>query len=65
MRTWLILLGGLILWTAHFFLLYGIGEFIGETTAPRISVMVITLACLAGIAVLAVLLKRFCASRQP
>jgi|GEM_PF-6474181 len=44
MRTWLILLAGLLLWTAHFFLLYGIGEFVGETTGPRILVILPNLA---------------------
>lgn len=44
MRSWLILLGGLIVWTVHFFGLYAIAEI-----APRPwLVAVLTLACLAA-----------------
>ena len=58
MRTWLILLGGLLLWTGHFFLLYGIGEFVGETAGPRILVILLTLAFLAAAGLLAARLWR-------
>lgn len=44
MRTWLILLGGLIVWTVHFFGLYAIGE-----ADPRTAwVMALTALCLAA-----------------
>lgn len=58
MRGWLILLAGLIVWAAHFFILYGIGEFGGEGTGPRIAVLAITLACLLANGGLALLLRR-------
>lgn len=58
MRSWLILLAGLLLWAAHFFLLYGIGEFGGDGSGPRIAVLAVTLACLlAGAAMLLPLVR--------
>jgi len=42
MRSWLILLGGLFVWAAHFFALYGIGEFAGTGTAPRFAALLLT-----------------------
>ncbi|MEJ5978925.1 hypothetical protein WG901_19890 [Novosphingobium sp. PS1R-30] len=42
MTTWFILLGGLIVWTAHFFGLYALAEI---APAPW-RVVVLTLACL-------------------
>lgn len=42
MRTWAILLGGLIVWTVHFFGLYAIAEI-----APQVGlVLALTAACL-------------------
>lgn len=42
MKTWAILLGGLIVWTVHFFGLYAIAEI-----APQVSlVLALTAACL-------------------
>jgi hypothetical protein len=44
MRSWLILLGGLIVWSVHFFGIYGIGEF-----APsRGLVLALTALCIAA-----------------
>lgn len=44
MRSWLILLGGLIVWTVHFFGLYVIAEFV-----PRLAlVAALTIVCLAA-----------------
>lgn len=44
MRTWAILLGGLLVWTAHFFGLYAIAEI-----APsRVLTAVLTVMCLAA-----------------
>lgn len=58
MRTWLILLGGFLIWTFHFFALYGIGEFVGETIGPRVAVIALTLASLLGVGGLMILLRR-------
>lgn len=42
MRSWLILLGGPLVWAVHFFGLYGIGEF-----APSIgAVLILTVVCI-------------------
>lgn len=48
MRSWLILLAGLIVWTVHFFLLYGIGEFGGDGGGARATVLIVTFLCLAA-----------------
>ena len=37
MRTWAILLGGLLVWAGHFFALYGIGEFAGSSAGASYS----------------------------
>jgi hypothetical protein len=58
MRSWLILLGGLLLWAVHFFLLYGIGEFGGSGPAARLAIGLISIACLAIITILLVRLAR-------
>ncbi|HMO74850.1 MAG TPA: hypothetical protein PKD99_05035 [Sphingopyxis sp.] len=58
MRSWAILLAGLIVWAVHFFLLYGIGEFAGEGKGPRLAVLAITALALAVVAMLARLLLR-------
>ncbi len=46
MRSWAILLGGLLVWAAHFFLLYGIGEFAGASTAARGGVLILSMLAL-------------------
>jgi hypothetical protein len=48
MRSWLLLLAGLLVWAAHFFALYAIGEFAGATPGWRWAVAALTLACLAA-----------------
>lgn len=48
MRTWLLLLGGLIVWAVHFFGLYAAGEIGGHAPAARIAIGLLTLACLAA-----------------
>jgi hypothetical protein len=53
MRSWLILLGGLLLWTVHFFLLYGIGEFAGASTASRGAVLLLSGLALGALGLLA------------
>jgi hypothetical protein len=52
MRGWAFLLGGLLVWTLHFFALYGIASIFLTTPLARILVGIITLLCLAGLAVL-------------
>lgn len=42
MRSWAILLGGLLVWAAHFFALYGIGEFAGASAGSRAYVLVLS-----------------------
>lgn len=59
MRAWAILLGGLLVWAAHFFLLYAIGEFARDAIMARIAIGLLTIACLAAeLIILAVCLKR-------
>lgn len=58
MGSWAILLGGLLVWAGHFFALYGIGEFAGESAASRGAVLLLTAAALAVEAVLAGRLRR-------
>lgn len=52
MRSWLLLLGGLIIWAVHFFLLYGIGEFAGAGRVPRAAILAATIIALASLALL-------------
>jgi uncharacterized membrane-anchored protein len=47
MRSWFIILAGLLLWFAHFMLLYAIGEFVGTGAAARLLVVAVTLVALA------------------
>lgn len=42
MRSWTILLGGLLIWAAHFFLLYGIGEFAEASAVSRTAVLLLS-----------------------
>lgn len=46
MRIWMTMLGGLLVWAAHFFALYGIGEFAGVGADSRASVIGLTLLAL-------------------
>ena len=50
MKSWLILLAGLLIWAAHFFLLYGIGEFAGDGRGARIAVGLATIGALGLVA---------------
>lgn len=43
MRAWMTMLGGLLLWAAHFFALYLIGEFGGSGRAARVAVVAVTI----------------------
>lgn len=48
MRTWLILLGGMMVWFAHFLLLYVIGSVLGASDTGRTLVGLFTAFALAG-----------------
>lgn len=48
MRSWALLLGGLLVWTAHFFALYGIASIFPDTGLARILTGVATLIAAAG-----------------
>lgn len=48
MRSWTTLLGGMLVWAAHFFVLYGIGEFAGANTASRGAVLLLGAIALAA-----------------
>ncbi|MBE1529881.1 FtsH-binding integral membrane protein [Sphingopyxis sp. OAS728] len=58
MRTWWTMLGGLVIWAAHFFALYVIGEFVGTGGGARAAVVLFTLAALAGLCLLVWLGRR-------
>jgi hypothetical protein len=47
-RSWGFLLGGLVVWTVHFFTLYGIASIFLTTPLARVLTLVISLACLAA-----------------
>ena len=46
MRAWLLLLGGMVVWTVHFFTLYGLGSVFESTMPARVGTALITFACL-------------------
>lgn len=46
MRGWTFLLGGLIVWTVHFFSLYAIASILLTTVYARIASLGVTLLCL-------------------
>jgi hypothetical protein len=48
MRKWGLLLGGLLVWTADFFLLYGIVSIFPGTVLARVLALVVTAAALAA-----------------
>ena len=52
MRTWLILLGGLLVWTAHFFGIYIAASLFPGTEIARWLTGALTLAALGALAVL-------------
>ena len=52
MRAWAFLLAGLLVWTFHFFALYAIGSILLTTLLARILVGLVTLLCLAALALL-------------
>lgn len=52
MRAWTFLLGGLIIWTVHFFVLYGIGSIFLTSVSARVLTILVSLACLGAAALL-------------
>lgn len=58
MRTWAILLGGMIIWTVHFFTLYIIASIWLTTPLARWLTLAVTLLCLAAVALGLVHLRR-------
>ena len=46
MRAWVLLLGGLLDWALHFFLVYGIASVFPGTTLARMLTIAATLLCL-------------------
>jgi hypothetical protein len=55
---WRFLLGGLIVWTVHFFALYAIGSIFLTTPLARALTLLATLACLAAAALLIARVRR-------
>lgn len=58
MKSWLIMMGGLILWALHFFLLYLLAEFGGSGSGVRLAASLLTLAILGAAAWLFVAVSR-------
>jgi hypothetical protein len=52
MRGWTFLLAGPIVWTVHFFALYGIASIFLTSTTSRVLTGLVSLGCLAAIALL-------------
>lgn len=48
MRRWALLLGGMLVWAADFFLLYGIASILLTTPAARIASLAVTAAAVAA-----------------
>ncbi|UUY00508.1 hypothetical protein [Sphingomonas sp. J315] len=46
MRSWLLLLGGLLVWAVHFFALYAVGSIFLTTDLARGLTIALTLVCL-------------------
>lgn len=58
MRGWTFLLAGPLVWTVHFFALYGVASIFLTPTLSRLLTGLISLACLAAIAWLFVRTRR-------
>lgn len=52
MRKWALLLGGLLIWTAHFFLLYGFASVFPGTDLAKVLSLIATVPALAANALL-------------
>ena len=57
MRAWAFMLGGMIVWAAHFFALYIVASIFLTSTTSRVLAALITVACLvaASLALVAIL----------
>lgn len=53
MRKWSLLLGGLTIWAAHFFLIYGFGSIFPGSPIANILTLIVTVPALAADAALA------------
>lgn len=62
MRSWLLLLGGLLVWVVHFFALYAVGSIFLTTNLARGLTILLTIFCLAATAVIARRASRGCPS---
>lgn len=58
MRGWLVLLGGMIVWTIHFFALWTVGSVVLSVPVARVVVAAVTVACLLADAGLLVMLAK-------
>ncbi|WP_343518464.1 hypothetical protein [Sphingomonas sp.] len=58
-RGWAFLLGGLIVWAVHFFVLYAIASIYLTTATARLLTLGITVLCLGAVALLAGDVLRF------
>lgn len=58
MQSWLVLLGGLIVWTIHFFALWTTSSIVLSVPVARVIVAAVTIACLAANAGLLLVLAR-------
>ena len=65
MRTWFVILGGMMIWTVQFFSLYAFGSIWPYSTTARVLAVIITLACLAAAAWLFVYCARLTAIEAP
>lgn len=45
MRGWTFMLGGMIVWTVHFFVLYGIASVFLTSTLSRVLTVVVSIGC--------------------
>lgn len=52
MRSWLLLLGGLLVWAVHFFALYAVGSIFLTTDLARGLTIALTLICLLALALI-------------
>lgn len=55
MRAWVYMMGGLLVWTVHFFGLYGAGSIFLTSQTTRLISALLTIVCLAAAGVLALL----------
>lgn len=65
MRVWLVLLGGMIVWTIHFFSIYAFGSIWLTSPTARVLTGLVTALCLAADAAIFVLCARLTPSTAP